>query len=269
MSPSKLPPPEAANLSFARREPAGPEEAGLRVLEEPRPGRTLSSVQTGLRAGRACAVDEAYDEYCKLLEAGARPDPDRFCERFPHCKTSLQRVLQLHCFIEGRPELLADSDLENAPEAGQEFLHGARPADVARDYRQRRQEWVAVQATLNDFRQFWGAVGLPLVELYGYTESFTVYQQLIAEWGVCIIIAKAFTPVPFKIAAIAAGIAAMDPMTFMVATVVGRALHFAMVGAVLALFGPRIVALAQRYERPLIIVTILVLIGLVVAYHLR
>src|SRR5207253_10688706 len=105
-----------------RREPAGPEEAGLRVLEEPRPGRTLSSVQTGLRAGRACAVDEAYDEYCKLLEAGARPDPDRFCERFPHCKTSLQRVLQLHCFIEGRPELLADSDLENAPEAGQEFL---------------------------------------------------------------------------------------------------------------------------------------------------
>ena len=115
----------------------------------------------------------------------------------------------------------------------------------------------------------WSTVGLPLVELYGYTESFTVYQQLIAEWGVCIIIAKAFTPVPFKIAAIAAGIAAMDPMTFMVATVVGRALHFAMVGAVLALFGPRIVALAQRYERPLIIVTILVLIGLVVAYHLR
>ncbi|SRR6266851_3485622 len=115
----------------------------------------------------------------------------------------------------------------------------------------------------------WGAVGLPLVELYGYTESFTVYQQLIAEWGVCIIIAKAFTPVPFKIAAIAAGIAAMDPVAFMVATVVGRALHFAMVGAVLALFGPRIVALAQRYERPLVIITILVLIGLVVAYHLR
>jgi hypothetical protein len=35
------------------------------------------------------------------------------------------------------------------------------------------------------------------------------------------------------------------------------------------MFGPRIVALAQRYERPLVIVTILVLIGLVVAYHLR
>jgi len=115
----------------------------------------------------------------------------------------------------------------------------------------------------------WGAVGLPLVELYGYTESFTVYQQLIAEWGVCIIIAKAFTPVPFKIAAIAAGIAAMDPAAFMIATVVGRSLHFAMVGALLVWFGPRIMTLVHRYERPLVIVTILVLIGLVVAYHFR
>jgi hypothetical protein len=42
-----------------------------------------------------------------------------------------------------------------------------------------------------------------------------------------------------------------------------------MVGAVIFMFGQRIIALAQRYERPLIIVTILVLIGLVVAYHLR
>jgi Cu+-exporting ATPase len=44
-------------------------------------------------------------------------------------------------------------------EAGQELARGARSADVVRDYRQRRQEWIAVQATLNDFRQFWGAVG--------------------------------------------------------------------------------------------------------------
>ncbi len=115
----------------------------------------------------------------------------------------------------------------------------------------------------------WNTVGLPLVEFYGYTESFTVYQRLIAEWGMCIIIAKAFTPVPFKIAAIAAGIAAMDPVAFMVATVVGRALHFAMVGALLVWFGPRIMTLVHRYERPLVIGTIVVLIGLVVIYHFR
>ncbi|HJT78804.1 MAG TPA: SPFH domain-containing protein, partial [Gemmataceae bacterium] len=47
-------------------------------------------------------------------------------------------------------------------EAGQELQRGARPADVARAYLQRRKQWVAVQATLNDFRQFWGAVGQAL-----------------------------------------------------------------------------------------------------------
>src|SRR5207245_9103122 len=86
----------------------------------------------------------------------------------------------------------------------------------------------------------WSSIGLPMVELYGYTESFTAYQRLIAEWGVLVIIAKAFTPVPFKIAAIAAGIGAMDPFAFMFATVVGRALHFAMVGAILPPCAPKI-----------------------------
>src|SRR5882762_632748 len=115
----------------------------------------------------------------------------------------------------------------------------------------------------------WNTVGLPLVELYGYTESFTVYQQLIAEWGMCIIIAKAFTPVPFKIAAIAAGIAAMDPFAFMFATIVGRTMHFTMVGALLVLCGPKIMALVTRYERPFVIVSIIVLIALVIIFHFR
>jgi membrane protein YqaA with SNARE-associated domain len=115
----------------------------------------------------------------------------------------------------------------------------------------------------------WSTVGLPLVELYGYTDQFANYQTLVAQWGVCVIIAKAFTPVPFKIAAIAAGIAAMDPLAFMFATVVGRALHFAMVGAVLVLCGPKIMAFVARYERPFMLASVVVLILAVVAFHFR
>ena len=115
----------------------------------------------------------------------------------------------------------------------------------------------------------WSSIGLPMVEFYGYTENFAAYQRMVAEWGVLVIIAKAFTPVPFKIAAIAAGIAAMDPFAFMFATVVGRTLHFVMVGALLALCGPKIMALVTRYERPFVIVSILVLIALVIVFHFR
>jgi membrane protein YqaA with SNARE-associated domain len=115
----------------------------------------------------------------------------------------------------------------------------------------------------------WNTVGQPIVQFYGYSQTFADYQRLVAEWGVCVIIVKAFTPVPFKIAAIAAGIAAMDPLAFMVATVVGRALHFAMVGAVLVLCGPKIMALVTRYQRPFALASILALIAALVVLHFR
>jgi membrane protein YqaA with SNARE-associated domain len=114
----------------------------------------------------------------------------------------------------------------------------------------------------------WGVIGAPLIEFYGYVEAFAAYQRLVDEWGFWFIIAKAFTPLPFKIAAIAAGVAAMHPLSFMIAAVVGRALHFAMVGALLMLYGGRILALVARYERPFAVISVLVLIGLFVAFHL-
>ena len=85
----------------------------------------------------------------------------------------------------------------------------------------------------------WSLVGVPLVELYGYGNGFAAYQQLIEKWGVWIIIAKSLTPVPFKIMAIAAGVAAMSPMAFLASAVVGRALHFAIVATLIALWGDR------------------------------
>src|SRR5437016_3839132 len=63
----------------------------------------------------------------------------------------------------------------------------------------------------------WSAVGVRLVEFYGCEESFAAFQQLVDQWGFPVIVVKAFTPIPFKIAAIAAGVAAMNPLSFMTA----------------------------------------------------
>jgi membrane protein YqaA with SNARE-associated domain len=115
----------------------------------------------------------------------------------------------------------------------------------------------------------WNLVGQPLVEFYGCQDSFASYQRLVAEWGVLIIVAKAFTPIPFKIAAIGAGVAAMNPLMFVIAAFFGRALHFAMVGIATSLCGARIMVLIARYERPLAFASALLLIGLAVAYHFR
>jgi membrane protein YqaA with SNARE-associated domain len=115
----------------------------------------------------------------------------------------------------------------------------------------------------------WTTVGVPLVELSGHMDDFLTYQRLVAEWGFWIIIVKAFTPIPFKIAAIAAGVAAMDPLLFMLATVLGRAVHFAMVGALLVLCGEKVMALIQRYERRVAVITIVIVVAAVVVYGLR
>jgi membrane protein YqaA with SNARE-associated domain len=115
----------------------------------------------------------------------------------------------------------------------------------------------------------WSLVGTHLVELYGYTEGFTTYQHLIEKWGVWIIIAKSLTPIPFKIMAIAAGVAAMSPSAFLASVAVGRALHFAIVATLIALWGDSVMALVSRYGRVLAVFSVLLLLGLAVAYHLR
>ena len=117
--------------------------------------------------------------------------------------------------------------------------------------------------------ELWNLFGARLIELYGYTESFAAYQHLVQEWGIWIIIAKAFTPIPFKIMAIAAGVAAMNPFAFMFATVVGRSLHFGITAGLIVLFGDRILLLLTRYERPLAVISVLVVIAIVIIYRVR
>jgi membrane protein YqaA with SNARE-associated domain len=68
----------------------------------------------------------------------------------------------------------------------------------------------------------------------GHGDGFTAYQHLIEKWGVSIIIAKSLTPIPFKIMAIAAGVAGMSPSAFLASGTVGRALHFAIVATLIS-----------------------------------
>lgn len=80
---------------------------------------------------------------------------------------------------------------------------------------------------------------------------------------------QAFTPVPFKIMAIAAGVAAMNPIMFIIATVIGRALHFAMIAGLVRLIGDRFKTLMASYDRSLAVISLLVLVGIAIAYYLR
>lgn len=115
----------------------------------------------------------------------------------------------------------------------------------------------------------WSTLGQPLVEMYGQADNFQRYQQLVQDWGVWIIIAKSFTPIPFKFIAIAAGMASMDLLTFTIAAVIGRALHFSIVAVLVTLWGQQFMQLMEKYESWLVGLGILAAVGLGIAYFMR
>lgn len=115
----------------------------------------------------------------------------------------------------------------------------------------------------------WAAVGKTLVDVYGQAEHFRRYQHLVEHWGVWIIIAKSFTPIPYKFIAIAAGVASMNLWTFTIATVLGRALHFAIITTLTVFWGQQVLHLIEKYERWLVGLGLLAAIGFGVAYAIR
>jgi membrane protein YqaA with SNARE-associated domain len=115
----------------------------------------------------------------------------------------------------------------------------------------------------------WAAFGQTLIAVYGQADNFQRYQKLVEDWGLWLIIAKSLTPIPFKFIAIAAGAASMNLLTFVIATVIGRALHFAIVAALVGLWGQQFLQLIEKYERWLVSLGLVAAIGFGVAYSLR
>ncbi|HLG80573.1 MAG TPA: VTT domain-containing protein [Bradyrhizobium sp.] len=115
----------------------------------------------------------------------------------------------------------------------------------------------------------WAAVGQTLVDMYGQAEHFQHYQHMVEKWGLWIIIAKSFTPIPYKFIAIASGVASMNLWTFTIATVIGRALHFAIITALAVLWGQQLLHLIEKYERWLVGLGVIVALGFGLAFAMR
>lgn len=71
---------------------------------------------------KSIVLDLAYEEYCQRREAGAAIDPDEFCGRFPTYRSSLQRLLGVHQFLQENPHLLTTPGADIWPAPGQTFL---------------------------------------------------------------------------------------------------------------------------------------------------
>src|SRR5215207_9376526 len=96
----------------------------------------------------------------------------------------------------------------------------------------------------------WGlydTVGTQLIAALGMTESFPVAACYLREYGAEIIMVKGATPIPFKLLTITAGFIQMNLISFILASVVSRAISFMMVGVLFRLFGAPIKAFIDKF----------------------
>ena len=92
-------------------------------------------------------------------------------------------------------------------------------------------------------------------------ERFGQVKNLYQQWDFWAIFVAAFTPIPYKIFTIAAGVCGIAIPLFLFASVIGRGLRFFTVAALMFFFGPTIKDWIEKYFNLLAIIFTILLIG--------
>ncbi len=99
---------------------------------------------------------------------------------------------------------------------------------------------------------------------FAYVFSPEVFQGMVAKYdanGFLTVFTAAFTPIPFKVITIAAGVAQISLVSLVAGSLLGRAMRFFLVAGLLARFGEPMKAVMDKYFELLTIVFTILLIG--------
>jgi len=84
---------------------------------------------------------------------------------------------------------------------------------------------------------FMDSVGLWLIETYNYNDALSSFQGQLKEHGLFILLFIGFTPIPYKLAAIASGALMLDPLFFLTATILAKAPRYSLQVWLLSRYG--------------------------------
>ncbi|MCG6200389.1 YqaA family protein [Psychromonas antarctica] len=101
---------------------------------------------------------------------------------------------------------------------------------------------------------------LPFIEFMGYQEKMQIAQAWFSQWGIMVIFIASFTPIPFKVFTITAGIMSMAFFPFLLTALIGRGLRFFIVAGLMVLGGKKMEAKLSKYIDRLGWITILLAI---------
>ena len=109
--------------------------------------------------------------------------------------------------------------------------------------------------------QFYELIGQKIVDLYNLQGAVDVVSTKYHEHAFLAIFTAAFTPIPFKVFTIVAGLVKISLTSLIVASAIGRSARFFIVAILIRIFGERIQYFIEKYFNLLTIIFTVLLIG--------
>ena len=112
-----------------------------------------------------------------------------------------------------------------------------------------------------------GVVGFEMLEPWlaesHYWAAYVTSREWFDRYGVWVIFVAGFSPIPYKVFTIAAGVAAINLPLFVIASVIGRGARFFLVASLIVWGGDRLETTLQKYVERIgwAVVALVVVIG--------
>ena len=109
--------------------------------------------------------------------------------------------------------------------------------------------------------QFYELIGQKIVDLYNLQGAVDIVSAKYHDHAFLAIFTAAFTPIPFKVFTIVAGLVKISLVSLIVASAIGRSARFFIVAILIRVFGEKIQYFIEKYFNLLTIIFTILLIG--------
>jgi membrane protein YqaA with SNARE-associated domain len=114
--------------------------------------------------------------------------------------------------------------------------------------------------------QFYNHLGVKLIDFYHAQHQFALVESFYREYGFFAVFTAGFTPIPYKVFTIVAGVFKMNVASFTIASIFGRGGRFLLEGFLIFKFGEKAVDLLEKHAVLATILTIVLVILAVVLW---
>jgi membrane protein YqaA with SNARE-associated domain len=117
--------------------------------------------------------------------------------------------------------------------------------------------------------QFMAVIGNRIIEFYNLTDKIALIAEMFHKYDAWAIGIAGFTPIPYKVFTISAGMFEINFLIFLLASAVSRSARFFIIGGLISVFGPAIQSFIDRYFNLLAVTfTVLLVAGFILLRYL-